>query len=115
MQNGMPIFLTSVLTMGHPSSLSTYDEKAPGCKGHADQHHHHHKKKRKHRRKHPISGEYRNVRIQSIPPFNAEAVRELGDRAVTHNITTPCNLEIFEADPSVIHNRTTLCRSRSFG
>lgn len=65
-------------------------------------------------RKFPISEEFRNVMIQEIPPINYEAVKELGDRAVTHNITKPCNLEIFETDPSIVRNHKSLCRSRSF-
>lgn len=52
--------------------------------------------------------------IPQIPPFNA--VAKDPDKAlprVTHNVTGPCTLEIFEEDPSIVHNHRLLCRSHS--
>ena len=127
MQNGVPLFLTSVLTMRTSPSrtLGSGNSSTGGGSQHVaslsekqvehQKRHNRRKRNRAHQRKRAImiSEEFRNVKLQEIPPFNAKAVEALGDAAITHNITHPCNLENFERDPSILCGHTALCRRSS--
>lgn len=116
MQNGMPLFLTSVFTMGSTRTFGSVSvqKQLDNGKQVEDQKRRRPRKRRRGARKILISEEYRNVVIQEIPPFNREAVEALGSAAVTHNITHPCLMEMFEEDPDIVRrSHLVMCRSHS--
>lgn len=122
--NGMPLFLTSVLTMGsahnsafggsinsrHQSIAAMMSEKQV-----EDQKRRRGKRKRNKRSKVLLCAELRNVVLQEIPPYNAKAVADrMGPAAaVTHNVTNPCHLELFEENPWIGRGHLALYRSSS--
>lgn len=117
--NGMPLFLTSVLTMGSTRTFSSgsaqHQQQAMTEKQVEDQRRPHRRKRRHRGHKILISSEYRNIAIQEIPAFDAKAIAALGSAAITHNnVTKPCHMENFEVDPSIAGRHFVMCRSRSF-
>lgn len=123
----LPIFLTSVLTMGSSSKafgstlLPMPDEppfpsvRVPRASLLSPSEHGVQKVYRKGRRRRqnrmPKSTLYRNINIPQIPPFNP--VIKDPDKGITYDVRGPCTLEIFEQDPSIVHNHQLLCRSHS--